>query len=192
MVVFHDYGSPGTRPDILRSKAVPSSNQNPGSNQTRAPRSNEEPRFGTLAMVTYGLVFLTLALSIAAYFFMSRQATSQNAVKLENTRTVQVGAVWIPAYPGAAFRDKASQVNGNTTEGSLDFRSADPAAQVVAFFGDTFQRMGYTTTVATNNVGGGTVQAFRHGGRMHAFVTVESSREGAQGHITTLYRDERQ
>ena len=162
---------------------MPTSNQTPGPDQT--------PRFGTLAVVTYGLVLVTLVASIAAYYYMSRQATSQNAAKLEGTRTVQVGAVWIPAYPGAAFRHKTSQVNGDTTEGSLDFQSADPAAQVVAFLDDMLQRMGYTTTIETNNVGGGTVQAFRHGGRMRAFVTVESSREGAQGRITTLYRDER-
>lgn len=142
-------------------------------------------------LVTYGSVVLTLALAVGGYyFFLSRKAPEPPPSNLSDTRTVQVGAAWIPAYPNAALFNLRSSSKGDITEGSLEFRSADPAAQVLAFFEETLSGMGYQTTVVANNVGGGTVQAFRRGGRSRAFVTVESSREGSQGRITTLHRQE--
>jgi hypothetical protein len=151
----------------------------------------QSPRFGILALVTYGSVVFTLVVAVGGYYYLSSRKPPETAeTRLGDTRTVQVGAVWIPAYPNAALLNPRSSSRGDATEGSLEFRSPDPAAQVVSFFEQTLGNMGYQTTVVTNNVGGGTVQAFRRGGRSRAFVSVESSREGSQGRITTLYRED--
>jgi hypothetical protein len=152
--------------------------------------SHQSPRIGLLALLTYGLVILTVIVAVAGYrFYLSR--VPQPAPELADTRTVQVGAVWVPPYPGASLQAPTTQLRGDLTDGSMNFKTSDPAAQVVSFFESTLRRTGYQTSVAANNVAGGTVQAIRLGGRTRIVVTVESTREGSAGTVRTLHREEK-
>lgn len=152
--------------------------------------SQREPEFGKLALVTYAMVGLFLALAVGSYYYFISERRESEQASMADTRTVQIGAIWVPAYPGAALRPPEVAKRGDTIDGSMNFTTSDPAAQVVSFFENSLKRTGYQTTLAGNNVGGGTVQAVRQGGRMRVVVTVEAARDGADVAIRTLYRDD--
>lgn len=158
--------------------------------------SHREFRFGLLALVTYGLVFLFTGLAIGTYYYLDARREGGGQSDVADTRTVQVGAIWVPAYPGAALRPPEVATREDLVDGKMDFTTSDPAAQVISYFQSILAQTGYQVMASPsgespNNLGGGTVQAIRQGGRLRIVVTVEAARAGSDVSIRTLARTER-
>jgi hypothetical protein len=151
---------------------------------------HREPRFGMLALVTYGLVILFTAVAAAGYFYYRSQVRPGDQAEADPTRRILVGAVWVPVYEAATYFEPGSTEEKAITQGAIRFRTQDPAGSVLAFYEAKLRQGGFLTH--TTGDAGGTVQAIRDGGRTSVTVSVTSSSKDTSGEIRTLHRAERQ
>ena len=155
------------------------------------PTTRQEPKFGPLIFITYGLVAITTALAIGGYYYMSSHmegaGVSQDQAGRE--RLVQVGAVWVAQYPGAhleAPNVKTEDIpDGELTEGEMAFRTADDPRTVLEYYGDKLGSGGYQVSDAAENAAGGSVQAVKMGGRTRVQVVVDAE-DQPDGSVVTV------
>jgi len=92
--------------------------------------ARKPPNIWALASVTYGAVIAVTILSILAYYYLApKRADSSSAA-----RSLAVGSVWVPVYPGALVEGTVSARRESTTESTMNFETKDPADQVLAFY----------------------------------------------------------
>jgi len=150
---------------------------------------NKNPRFGILAVVTYGLVILFTVLAAAGYYYYRSQLRPGDQAAADPTRRIMVGAVWVPVYEQATYFEPGSNQQQAITQGGIKFRTQDPAGAVLAFYEARLKQGGFLTHMTGD--AGGTVQAVRNGGRTSVTVSVASSSENTTGEIHTLHHEER-
>lgn len=145
------------------------------------------PNIWALASVTYGAVILVTVLSIGAYFYVAPKRTDSQIT--EATRSVTVGSVWMPVYPGATLVDTSSTNQDKTTESTLHFETKDPAGRVLTFYQAALKKgvFRFNTVVKTDE--GGIVRSMAHNGKTSVVVTIQSTGEGSRGEIRTIDRD---
>lgn len=140
-----------------------------------------------LVAVTYGLVILTVVIAAASYFYSkSRQAPGAQS-EPDPTRRIFVGAVWVPVYPGAQYYQPTSVQQGAITNGTVKFKTSDPAGGVLGFYESSLKQTGYFTTIS--GAAGGTVQGVRNGGRTSVLVSVSTSGPETLGEIRTMFHN---
>jgi hypothetical protein len=148
------------------------------------------PNIWALASVTYGAVILVTVLSVVAYFYMAPQRTESQPG--DAARSVAVGSVWIPVYPGAVMEGTASTKQENGTESTLNFESKDPAGRVWSFYEKALKKGVFRFNTVTRSAGGGgTVRSIVHEGKTTVLVTIQSTSEGSRGAIRTVDKDTR-
>jgi len=147
------------------------------------------PNIWALAGVTYGAVILVTVLSIVAYYYMAPHRTESQPA--DAARSVAVGSVWIPVYPGAVMEGTASTKLENGTESTLNFASRDPAARVLSFYQTALKKGVFRFDTVTRNTGGGTVRSIVHEGKTTVLVTIQATSEGSRGAIRTVDKDTR-
>ncbi len=155
------------------------------------PTPRKDPKFGSLIMVTYGLVTIMTAVAIGGYYYMSSHMQNPG-VSLDQTghdRLVQVGAVWVAQYPGALLAKgniRTEEIpDGELTEGEMAFRTSDHPDKVLAYYRDKLGAVGYQVSEAAENEKGGSVQAVRMGGRTRVQVVVDSE-DQPDGSVATI------
>jgi hypothetical protein len=150
--------------------------------------ARKPPNLWALASVTYGAVIAVAIVSVGAYYYLAPKRTvSQQLTDTE--RSMAVGSVWMPVYPGATVESTASNKRESLTESSLTFESADPADRVLAFYQAALKKGVFRFETVTKIPGGGTVQSIVHQGKTTVMVTIHTSGERSRGEIRTLDRD---
>jgi hypothetical protein len=147
------------------------------------------PNIWALASLTYGAVILVTVLSIVAYYYMAPHRTESQPG--DAARSVALGSVWIPVYPGAVMEGTASTKQENGTESTLNFASKDPADRVLSFYQTALKKGVFRFDTVTRNAGGGTVRSIVHEGKTTVLVTIQSTSEGSRGAIRTVDKDTR-
>jgi hypothetical protein len=152
------------------------------------PPAQKPPNLWAVASVTYGAVIAFAIVSVVAYYYLAPKRTvSQQLTDAE--RSMAVGSVWMPVYPGATIQGTASTKRDNVTESTLKFESADPADRVLSFYQTALKKGVFRFETVTKNAGGGSVQSIVHDGKTTVVVTIQASGERSQGEIRTLDRD---
>jgi hypothetical protein len=151
-------------------------------------KAQKPPNLWALASVTYGAVIAFAIVSVVAYYYLAPKRTvSQQLTDAE--RSMAVGSVWMPVYPGATIQGTASTKRDKVTESTLKFESADPADRVLSFYQTALNKGVFRFETVTKNAGGGSVQSIVHDGKTTVVVTIQASGERSQGEIRTLDRD---
>ena len=106
----------------------------PGSEGSQpAPKTPQKPpNFWALASVTYGVVIAFAIVSVVAYYYLAPKAPYRS--RATRQRSVAVGSVWMPVYPGATVESTASTKQEGVTESTLSFETKDPAGRVLSFY----------------------------------------------------------
>jgi hypothetical protein len=145
------------------------------------------PNIWALASVTYGAVIAVTILSILAYYYLAPQRTQPGDL----VRSVAVGSVWIPVYPGATIEGTASEKRDSATESTLNFGTRDQAGPVLSFYQAALKKGVFRFDTVTKNDGGGTVRSIVHEGKTTVVVTIHANGEGSRGEIRTVDKDTR-
>ena len=157
-----------------------------GAVSTPAP-VRKPPNIWVLASVTYGAVILVTILSILAYFYVAPKRT--DPLFGDAVRSMAVGSVWIPVYPGAMVAGTASNKRENVTESSLNFDSKDQADRVLSFYQAALKKGVFRFSTVRKDADGGTVRSMAHDGKTTVVVTIHAASEGSRGEIQTIDRD---
>jgi hypothetical protein len=140
-----------------------------------------------LAGVTYGAVILVAIVSIVAYYYLAPKRTeSQQLTDAE--RSMAVGSVWMPVYPGAMVQGTASEKHESVTESTLSFATKDQADRVLSFYQAALKKGVFRFDTVTKHDGGGTVRSVVHAGKTTVLVTIRTTGEGSRGEIKTIDR----
>jgi hypothetical protein len=150
-----------------------------------ASAGQKTPNIWALASWTYGAVIAVTILSIAAYYFVA----PKRAQPLDETRTVVVGSVWIPVYPGATMEGTATAKHDDETRSTLNFETADPADRVLSFYQAALRKGIFRFDTVTKNGGGGTVRSVVHEGKTTVVVTIQTAGDRSRGEIRTTDRE---
>jgi len=146
--------------------------------------ARKSPPIWALASVTYGAVIAVTVISILAYYYLvPRRTDSQFG---DQVRSVSVGSVWIPVYPGGKVAGASSTKRGIVTESILDFETSDPADRVLAYYEAALKKGMFRFDTVIKAPNGGTVRTVAHEGRTTVLVTVLSSAGGSHGKIRTI------
>ena len=141
-----------------------------------------------LAGVTYGAVIAVAIVSILAYYYLAPKRTkSQQLTDAE--RSMAVGSVWIPVYPGAMVESATSQKRESGTESSLNFATRDQADRVLSFYQAALKKGVFRFDTVTKKEGGGTVRSVVHAGKTTVVVTIRTTSGGSRGEIRTVDKD---
>src|ERR1700730_4753556 len=98
-----------------------------------SPSARKPANIWVLAGVTYGAVIAVAIISILAYYYLAPKRTeSQQLTDAE--RSMAVGSVWIPIYPGGTVEGTASTKQDKATESTLNFETKDQADRVLSFY----------------------------------------------------------
>ena len=146
------------------------------------------PNIWVLASVTYGAVIAVTVLSIGAYFYVAPKRTGSQQIT-DAERSMAVGSVWIPVYPGATLEGTASAKQDNATESTLNFGTKDQTDRVLSFYQAALQKGVFRFATMTKTAGGGTVRSMAHEGKTTVTVTIRMTGEGSRGEIKTIDRD---
>ncbi len=150
--------------------------------------ARKPPNLWALASVTYGAVIAVAILSVVAYYYLApRRTASQQLTDAE--RSMAVGSVWIPIYPGGTIEGTASAKQDSGTESTLTFGTKDQAERVLSFYQAALKKGVFRFDTVTKNDGGGTVRSMAHKGQTTVVVTIHATGEGARGEIRTIDRD---
>jgi hypothetical protein len=147
------------------------------------------PNLWALASVTYGAVIAVTILSILAYYYLAPHRTESQSGDL--ARSVAVGSVWIPVYPGATIEGTASEKRDSATESTLNFGTRDQSGRVLSFYEAALKKGVFRFDTVTKNDGGGTVRSIVHEGKTTVVVTIHANGEGSAGEIKTVDKDTR-
>jgi len=145
------------------------------------------PNIWALASVTYGAVILVTIAAVGTYYYLAPKQTEPRSD--DAARSVAVGSVWIPVYPGAVVQGTASTKQANVTESSLNFETKDQANQVLSFYATALKKGVFRFDTVTRIAGGGTVRSIVHEGKTTVDVTIHAAGEGSRGEIRTVDRD---
>src|ERR1044071_1020710 len=102
-----------------------------------------------LASVTYGAVIAVTLISILAYYCLSPKKAGSPLT--EATRSMAVGSVWMPVYPGAQIANMASSKQEGATESTLSFETKDPADRVLTFYQAALKKGVFRFETVTKN-----------------------------------------
>ena len=150
--------------------------------------AGKPPNIWALASVTYGAVIAVAIISILAYYYLApRKTVSRQLTDAE--RSMIVGSVWIPIYPGGTVERTASTKQDSSTESTLTFETKDHADRVLSFYQAALKKGVFRFDTVTRNDGGGTVRSMAHEGKTTVVVTVHATGEGSVGEIRTVDRD---
>jgi len=157
-----------------------------GSRMSQAAR--KPPNVWVLASVTYGAVIAVAIISIVAYRYLApKRTTTQQLTDAE--RSMIVGSVWMPIYPGSTVEATASTKKDSATESTLTFGTKDHADRVLSFYQAALKKGVFRFDTVTKSDGGGTVRSMAHEGKTTVVVTVHAANEGSLGEIRTIDRD---
>ena len=146
------------------------------------------PNIWAVASWTYGAVIAVTIISVVTYYYIAPKRTkSQELTDAE--RSVAVGSVWVPVYPGAMVEDTGYTKRDNQTESTLRFESKDPADRVLSFYQTALKKGVFRFNTVTKDAGGGTVRSIVHQGKTTVVVTIHTSGDRSQGEIRTVDRD---
>jgi hypothetical protein len=138
--------------------------------------------------VTYGAVIVVAIISIVTYYYLApRRTVSQELTDAE--RSMVVGSVWIPIYPGGMVQGTASTKKDSATESTLNFGTKDQADRVLAFYQAALKKGVFRFDTVTKSDGGGTVRSLTHQGKTTVVVTIHATEGGSQGEIRTIDKD---
>ena len=73
---------------------------------TRQP-PQKPPNLWGVASVTYGAVIAVTIISIVAYYYLAPKRTASQQI-FDAERSMAVGSVWMPIYPGASIESTGS------------------------------------------------------------------------------------
>jgi hypothetical protein len=141
-----------------------------------------------LASVTYGAVILVAILSILAYYYVAPKRTASQQLT-DAERSMAVGSVWIPIYPGGTIEGTASAKQDSGTESTLTFGTKDTTDRVLSFYQAALKKGVFRFDTVTKNDGGGTVRSMAHQGKTTVVVTIHATGGGTRGEIRTIDRD---
>ena len=150
--------------------------------------ARKPPNLWALASVTYGAVIAVAIISIVAYYYLAPKRTATQQLT-DAERSMAVGSVWIPIYPGATMEGTASTKQDNATESTLTFGTKDQADRVLSFYQAALKKGVFRFDTVTKNAGGGTVRSMVHQGKTTVVVTIHATGEGSRGEIRTIDRD---
>jgi hypothetical protein len=140
-----------------------------------------------VASVTYGAVIAVAIVSILAYYYLApRRTESQQLTDAE--RSMAVGSVWIPVYPGATLEGTASEKRESATESTLNFESKDQPDRVLSFYQAALKKGVFRFNTVTKHDGGGTIRSMAHEGKTTVQVTIRAAGQGSRGEIQTIDR----
>jgi hypothetical protein len=141
-----------------------------------------------LASVTYGAVIAVAILSILAYYYVAPKRTASQQLT-DAERSMAVGSVWIPIYPGGTIEGTASTKQDSGTESTLTFGTKDTTDRVLSFYQAALKKGVFRFDTVTKNDGGGTVRSMAHQGKTTVVVTIHTTGGGTRGEIRTIDRD---
>jgi len=150
--------------------------------------ARKPPNIWALASVTYGAVIAVTIISIVAYYYLAPKRTASRQLT-DAERSMIVGSVWIPIYPGAVVTGTASTTQNSTIESRLTFDSKDQADDVLSFYRAALRKGVFRFDTVTRADGGGTVRSMAHEGKTTVVATIHASGGGSQGEIRTIDRD---
>jgi hypothetical protein len=156
---------------------------------SRSP-ARKPPNLWALASWTYGAVIVVTILSIVAYFYVAPKKTATQQLT-DAERSVAVGSVWMPVYPGATVENTTSGKRDNVTESTLNFGTKDPADRVLSFYQAAMKKGVFRFDTVTKNDDGGTVRSVVHAGKTTVVVTIRKTADGSGGEIKTVDKDTR-
>lgn len=140
--------------------------------------------------MTYGAVISVAILSILAYYYLAPKRTASQQLT-DAERSMAIGSVWIPIYPGGTVESTASTKQAGTTESTLTFGTKDPAVRVLSFYQAALKKGVFRFDTVTRSDGGGTVRSMAHEGKTTVVVTIRPTPEGCRGEIRTTDKDTR-
>jgi hypothetical protein len=141
-----------------------------------------------LASVTYGAVLAVAIISIVAYYYLAPKRTARQQLT-DAERSMPVGSVWIPIYPGGTVEGTASTKRDKATESTLNFGTKDQADSVLSFYQAALRKGAFRFDTVTRSDGGGTVRSMAHQGKTTVVVTIQATGDGSRGEIRTIDRD---
>ena len=145
------------------------------------------PNIWVLASVTYGAVIAVTILSVLAYYYLA--AKHSDVQPSDAARSVTVGSVWIPVYPGAMVTGTASEKRADVTESTFSFETADQSDRVLSFYQAALKKGVFRFNTVTRDSGGGTVRSIVHEGKTSVVVTIRTAGERSRGEIRTIDRN---
>jgi hypothetical protein len=152
-----------------------------------SPRARKPPNLWAVASVTYGLVIVVTILSILTYYYLVPKRT--DPLFGDSVRSMAVGSVWIPVYPGAMVEGTVSAKQDKATESTLKFGTKDRTDRVLSFYEAALKKGVFRFETVTKNPDGGTIQSIVHQGKTTVVVNIHATGEGSQGEIRTIDRD---
>jgi len=153
-----------------------------------SPRDRKPANIWVLASVTYGAVVAVAIISIVAYYYLAPKRTATQQLT-DAERSMAVGSVWIPIYPGGTVEGTASAKQDKATTSILNFGTKDQADRVLSFYGAALKKGVFRFDTVTRSDGGGTVRSMAHKGKTTVVVTIHATGEGSRGEIRTIDRD---
>jgi len=150
--------------------------------------AQKPPNIWALASVTYGAVIAVAIISVLAYYYVAPKRTASQELT-DAERSMPVGSVWIPIYPGGSIEGTTSTKQDSTTESRLTFGTKDPADRVLTFYQSALKKGAFRFNTVTKTDGGGTVRSMAHEGKTTVVVTIHATPEGSSGEIRTTDRD---
>jgi len=153
-----------------------------------SPRARKPPNLWVLAGITYGAVIAVAIISIVAYRYLApERPVSRQLTDAE--RSMAVGSVWIPIYPGGTVEGTSSTKQDRATESTLNFGTKDQPQHVLSFYEAALKKGVFRFDTVARSEGGGTVRSMAHQGKTTVVVTVHGTAEGSRGEIRTIDRD---
>jgi hypothetical protein len=150
--------------------------------------ARKPPNIWALASVTYGAVIAVAIISVLAYYYVAPKRTvSQELTDAE--RSMAVGSVWMPIYPGATIASTGSTKQESATTSTLTFETKDSTDRVLSFYRAALKKGVFRFNTVTRDATGGTVQSMAHDGKTTVTVKIRSAGVGSQGEIRTLDKD---
>jgi hypothetical protein len=151
--------------------------------------TQKRPNIWALASLTYGAVIAVAIISVLAYYYVApKQAATQQQLT-DAERSMPVGSVWIPIYPGGTVEGTASSKQDNTIDSRLNFATKDPTDRVLSFYQAALKKGAFRFNTVTKTDGGGMVRSMAHDGKTTVVVTIQAAGTGSTGEIRTVDRD---
>jgi len=150
--------------------------------------ARKPPNLWALASVTYGAVIAVAIISVVAYYYLAPKRTASQQLT-DAERSMAVGSVWIPIYPGGTIEGTGSTKQDSGTESTLTFGTKDQADRVLAFYQAALKEGVFRFNTVTKTVEGGTVRSMAHKGKTTVVVTIRATGAGTRGEIRTTDRD---
>jgi hypothetical protein len=153
-----------------------------------AQTAQKPPNLWALASVTYGAVIAVAIISMVAYYYLAPKRTASQQLT-DAERSMAVGSVWIPIYPGGTVEGTGSTKQDSGAESTLTFGTKDQPDRVLSFYQAALKKGVFRFDTVTKSDGGGTVRSMAHQGKTTVVVTIRATGEGTRGEIRTIDRD---